>query len=120
MSKPSEGVALAPAARTAGGGTKKSLTETEGSGPRCLSTVTNTRISLNVLLCTLQRAKSSNTGAPAKSGGKECLPRVLPQGQTPGKNSWDYLVLSKMDLEPPRPTRDVALDPGCQDWSVVS
>lgn len=56
----------------------------------------------------------------AKSRGKECLPQALPQGQTPGKNSWDYLVLSKMDLEPPGLMRDVALDGGCGDWSVAS
>lgn len=58
--------------------------------------------------------------APAKSGGKECLLWALPQGQTPGKNSWDYLVLSEMDLEPPWLKRDVALDWGCQGWSAAS
>lgn len=48
-------------------------------------------------------------GALVKSRGKECLPQALPQGQTPGKNSWDYLVLSEMDLEPPWLKTEVAL-----------
>lgn len=67
----------------------------------------------------LLKSKIRQHRALPKSGGKECLPQALPQGQTPGKNSWDYSVLSKMDLEPPWLMRDVALDWGCQDWSVA-
>lgn len=46
------------------------------------------------------KSKIQQHRARTKSGGKECLPQALPQGQTPGKNSWDYSVLSKMNLEP--------------------
>ena len=46
------------------------------------------------------KSKLQQPGAPVKSGGQECLPQALPGGQTPGKNSWDYLLLSEMDLEP--------------------
>ena len=46
------------------------------------------------------KSKRGQPGAPVKSRGQECLPQALPRGQTPGKNSWDYLVLSEMDLEP--------------------
>lgn len=46
------------------------------------------------------KSKLRQPGAPVKSRGQECLPQALPGGQTPGKHSWDYLVLSEMDLEP--------------------
>lgn len=78
------------------GGAKDILVETEGSSSESLPTFTSHRV------CPRPSPKSKNLHqSPSKVWTKGMSALSLAPGSDAWKNSWDYLLLSEMDLEPP-------------------